>query len=126
MEVITKTIEYKQTEKFYLYPLGDIHLGVMHCDEVALAEKVEEIKKEKNALWLGMGDYGDCITPSDFKRWEGKIIAPWMTDNVDNIGPTQVRAVDKMLSPIWDKCLGLIEGNHDDNIRRFNHYDFMK
>lgn len=84
-----------------------------------------EIKGQRNALWLGMGDYGDCITPSDFKRWDGKILAPWMKDAVDNIGPTQVRKVDEILSPIWDKCLGLIEGNHDDNIRRYNHFDFM-
>jgi len=127
MEVIRKEIPYKSADKFYIYPVGDIHLGVVHCDEVLLGEKVAEIKSlGKKAYWLGMGDYADCVTPSDFKRWEGKIIAPWMKDNVDNIGPTQCRKVDEILSPIWGQCLGLIEGNHDDNIRRYNHYDFMK
>jgi len=127
MEVIVKTIPYKTPDKFYIYPIGDIHLGVVHCDEVRLREKVAEIKSlGRKAYWLGMGDYGDLITPKDFKRWEGKILAPWMRDNEDNIGPTQVRRVNEILSPIWGQCLGLIEGNHDDNIRRFNHYDFMK
>jgi len=126
MEVITKVLEYpSRLDKFYLYPLGDIHLGVVHCDEDLLRAKVKEIKNTENAYWLGMGDYGDCITPSDFKRWEGRILAPWMKDCVDNIGPTQVEMVNDILSPIWGKCLGLIEGNHDDSIRRFNHYDFM-
>lgn len=97
-----------------------------HCDEELLKEKVEEIRQDKNALWLGMGDYGDCITPSDFKRWDGRILADWMRSNEDNIGPTQVERTDDILSPIWDKCLGLIEGNHDEGIRRYNHYDFMK
>jgi hypothetical protein len=126
MEVITKVIEYpSRADKFYLYPLGDIHLGVIHCDEDLLKAKVREIKNTPNAYWLGMGDYGDCITPSDFKRWEGRILAPWMRDQMDNIGPAQVEMVNDILSPIWDKCLGLIEGNHDDSIRKFNHYDFM-
>ena len=126
MEVIEKQISYKYGDKFYIYPLGDIHAGVVHCDEDLLKTKVAEIKGlGKKAYWLGMGDYGDCVTPHDFKRWEGKILAPWMKDNIDNIGPTQVRKVDEILSPIWGQCLGLIEGNHDDMIRRYNHYDFM-
>ena len=127
MEVIERTIIYKsRTAKFPIYPLGDLHLGVIHCDENLLREKVAEIKGIPNALWLGMGDYGDLITPSDFKRWDGRILAPWMRGEEDNIGATQVRKVDEILSPIWDKCLGLIEGNHDEAIRRFNHYNFMK
>ena len=127
MEIIEKPISYsKRTDKFNFYGLGDMHLGVIHCHEELLKAKVREIASDKKALWLGMGDYGDCITPSDFKRWEGKILSPWMRGNEDNIGPTQVEKVDEILSPIWDKCLGLIEGNHDDSIRRFNHYDFLK
>ncbi len=126
IEVITKTLEYNYPDKFTLYALGDMHLGVVHCDEDLLRATVTEIKAQKNALWLGMGDYGDCITPSDFKRWDGRILAPWMRGNEDNIGATQVEKVDEILSPIWNKCLGLIEGNHDDSIRKYNHYDFMK
>jgi len=126
LEVIEKTIEYTRPEKYPFYPLGDVHLGVMHCDEDLLRSVVAEIKSQKNALWLGMGDYGDCITPSDFKRWEGKILAPWMKGNEDNIGPTQVEKADEIFSPIWGQCLGLLQGNHDDDIRRYNHYDFMK
>ena len=125
MEVLERIVEYTRPDKFYFYPLGDMHLGVVHCDEDLLEAKVQEIKKEKNALWLGMGDYGDCIVPSDFRRWEGKILAPWMKDHEDNIGPTQLEKVNEILSPIWDKCIGLIEGNHEDAIRRYNHYDFM-
>ncbi len=125
MEVIEKELRYTRPDKFYLYGLGDMHMGVIHCDEDLLSVKVKEIAQEPNAYWIGMGDYGDCVTPSDFKRWEGRILAPWMKDNEDNIGPTQVEHVDAILSPIWDKCLGLIEGNHDDDIRKRNHYNFM-
>ena len=125
MEVIERTIIYTRPEKFYIYPLGDVHKGIIHCDEVSFEEKVNEVKRERNAFWLGMGDYADCVTPSDFKRWEGKILAPWMKGSEDNIGPAQLDSVNEQLSPIWNKCLGLIEGNHEDSIRKWNHYNFM-
>lgn len=139
MEVIVKTIEYTRPDKFYFYDLSDLHLGATHCDEDALVEKVREIKSYgKQAIVLGGGDYGDCITPNDMKRWDARILAPWLTDdmnpklpvwmrsNMDNIGPGILRKVDEILSPIWGSFVGLIEGNHDDGIRKHTHYNFMK
>jgi len=101
-------------------------MGVVHCHEELLRRKVQEIKDDRNAYWLGMGDYADLITPSDFKRWDGRILAPWMRNKERNIGPTQVEKVDEILSPIWHKCVGLIEGNHDEGIAKHHHYDFME
>jgi len=127
MELIQHVIEYKsRTDVFPIWYLGDIHAGVVHCDEDLLDKEVRKIRDTRNARWVGMGDYGDCITPSDFKRWEGRILAPWMKGHEDNIGPTQVRRVNEILSPIWNKCLGLIEGNHDEDIRKYTHYNFME
>jgi len=126
MEDIEKTISYKYADKFYLYPLGDMHLGAIHCDEDLLRAKVSEIKSlGKKAFWIGMGDYGDLITPSDFKRWDGRVLASWMKGKEYHIGATQVERVNSILEPIWGQCLGLVEGQHDDAIRRHNHYDFM-
>ena len=126
MEVINKIIESRRPDIFAFYPLGDIHVGPIHCHEELIKAKVKEIRNNPNALWLGMGDYADLITPSDFKRWDGAILAPWMKGNEDNIGPTQLEKIDEILSPIWDQCIGLIEGGHETSIRRFNHYDMMK
>ena len=139
MEVITKTIEYTMPDKFYFYDLSDFHLGAVHCNEKALEEKVYEIKQYgRQAIVLGGGDYGDCITPNDLKRWDARILAPWLLDdmdtklpawmrsNMDNIGPGILQRVDEILSPIWGSFAGLIEGNHDDGIRKHNHYNFMK
>tara|TARA_Y100000310_G_scaffold144390_1_gene143667 strand:- start:31655 stop:32509 length:855 start_codon:yes stop_codon:yes gene_type:complete len=126
LEVIEKKIDYGRPDKFFLYPLGDFHTGAVHFHEDLFQEKVKEIATNRKALWVGMGDYADLITPSDFKRWEGKILAPWMKGEEDNIGSAQLEKVDELLSPIWDKCLGLIIGNHDDAIRKYHHFDFMK
>uniref|UniRef100_A0A6M3KSM8 Calcineurin-like phosphoesterase domain-containing protein n=1 Tax=viral metagenome TaxID=1070528 RepID=A0A6M3KSM8_9ZZZZ len=139
MEVIIKQIEYSRPDKLYFYDLSDLHLGAVHCDEKSLIEKVYEIKQYgRQAIVLGGGDYGDCITPNDLKRWDARILAPWLLDdmneklppwmrsNMDNIGPGILRRVDEILSPIWGSFVGLIEGNHDDGIRKHNHYNFMK
>ena len=139
MEVLHVTIPYSRPDKFYFYDLSDLHLGAVHCHEKALEEKVYEIKSlGRQAIVLGGGDYGDCITPNDIKRWDARILAPWLLDdmnskippwmrsNMDNIGPGILRRVDEILSPIWGSVVGLIEGNHDDGIRKHNHYNFMK
>jgi len=126
LQVVTKIIEYTRADnRFTIYPLGDIHDGVIHCDEDLLANTVSEIKRDSKALVIGMGDYGDLIVPSDFKRWDGRILAPWMKNHEDNIGPTQVDRLDEILSPIWNKFVCLGEGNHDEAIRKYHHYNFM-
>lgn len=122
-----------------MYDLSDLHLGAVHCDEDRLEGQVQVIKSlGRHAIVIGGGDYGDCITPNDLKRWDARILAPWLLDdmntklpiwmrsNMDNIGPGILRRVDEILSPIWGSFVGLIEGNHDDGIRKYNHYNFMK
>lgn len=127
MEVISKTIiHHSKTDSFKIVPLGDIHAGVMHCDEDLIGKAIDDIHREKNTYWIGMGDYGDYVTPSDFKRWDGRILAPWMRSHEDNIGATQVDYLNDMFSPIWGKCLGLIEGNHEESIRKYGHYNSME
>ena len=99
---------------------------MVHCDEDLLAKEVSKIKGNNKARWVGMGDYGDFIVPSDFRRWDGRILAPWMRNHEDNIGPTQTARLDEILSPIWGQCIGLLEGNHDEDIRRYHHYNAME
>ena len=84
MEVIVKTIGYTMPDKFYFYDLSDLHLGAVHCDENALIEKVYEIKHlGRQAIVLGGGDDGDCITPNDEKRWDAGVLAPWWLDDME-------------------------------------------
>lgn len=67
-----------------------------------------------------MGDYGECITPSD-RRWDIKQIAAWVEQT--NIVESQRVWIRNLLEPIKDKCLGLLEGNHEDDIRLHNSQD---
>ena len=122
MQVIEKTIDYTRSDEFRLYPLGDIHIGTKHCTESDVQKVINEIKDDPGAIWVGMGDYGEFITPSD-KRWDSQSIAEWLQGKQDNIAEEQTKRLVSLLSPIADKCIGLLEGNHEDTIRRYLHID---
>lgn len=108
---------------FHLYLLGDEHVGTIHHTAKQFRKKVKEIQEDEKALWIGMGDVGEFITPRD-KRWDEGSIADWVER--DNIGSSQVNYAYEVLSPIKDKCVGLLYGNHEDSIRRYNHQNVHK
>lgn len=113
MEVVRKEITIKRPDVFHLFPVGDIHAGSIHCSEGKIKDKVQEIKETKNALWIGMGDYADCITSKD-KRWTAYGIAPWVKQ--DDIIDSQRVWLKGLFAPIKDRCLGLLTGNHEETI----------
>jgi len=121
MEVKEYRVVYSsRASKFRLFPIGDIHAGTKHCAENDIKRKVTEIKDDPFALWIGMGDYAECITPND-KRWDVKVIADWVEQS--NVAESQRKWVKKLFEPIANKCIGLIEGNHEVSIRLNNNQD---
>lgn len=111
MEVIDIQIPYKRSEStFHLYDLSDIHAGTIHCVEEHVRRKVQEIKNDKNSMWIGGGDYGDFITPKD-KRWSSGQISDWV--DPDDIGESVRVWLDDLLAPIASQGIGLLKGNHE-------------
>ena len=113
MEVVRKEIEFVRSSDYHLYPIGDIHLGSVHCAEDKIKLKINEIKGMDNALWIGMGDYADSITNND-KRWDSYGLASWVKK--DDIIDSQRKKLVEYFKPIKDKCLGLLTGNHEETI----------
>ena len=107
----------KAQSTFHLYCLGDIHAGTIHCAESHIKRKVADIKADTNAMWIGMGDYGDFITPKD-KRWADGQIASWV-DSAD-IGESVRDYLVDLLSPIKHQCIGLLYGNHEVSYSKQN------
>jgi len=121
MQVAEYNITFRQADNlFKLYMLGDVHCGTIHCAENLFKHKVIQIANEPNSYWIGMGDYGEYILPRD-KRFDPsqKSIAEWVSP--DDIAECQRRWLVKTLSPIKDKCIGLLYGNHENNYRIFNY-----
>lgn len=111
MEVIEKIITHRRPDKFRIYPIGDIHAGSLHCAENDIKRQIERIRSEGNAFWIGMGDYADAILKDD-KRFDVGGLAPWVEQG--NIIESQRDWLKSLFTPIKDKCIGLLTGNHEE------------
>jgi predicted phosphodiesterase len=104
------------TEPITIYFLSDIHLGARDVDMEAIKDTIELIKNTPNAYWFGLGDYGDFIPMTD-KRFDIRLIneneIKNFQDDIAFIGDWYIRLIEKYLSPIKDKCLFLVLGNHE-------------
>ena len=121
METIEHIIPYKsRAEEFHIYPIGDIHAGVKHCDEEAIRNQIKLIKNDTHGYWVGMGDYADLITRFD-SRWDIDVMSEWVEKS--NIAESQRRWLVELFKPIKSKCLGLLYGNHEESCRLFNSQD---
>ena len=122
-----------RTDWFYIYPLGDVHIGAHNCAENQFRRIVNAIKSEPRAYWIGGGDYLDSIILQDSQRFDPGVLPAWMltggSDKIrkkikDMVAAQQERFLD-IVSPIKDKCMGLIEGNHEYAIMKHHNRNLM-
>ncbi|MEM1800924.1 MAG: metallophosphoesterase [Desulfurococcaceae archaeon] len=95
----------------YIEPIGDVHLGNPAFNEEKLLERIDEIRRDDDRYWIGMGDYIDNIRP--YRR--GGIDSRWNYSVLEGI-PFWLDEWDKFVEyvkPIKDKCLGMLWGNHE-------------
>ena len=110
------TTHKSRSDTFRLYPIGDIHLGAAACDVDALRKTLSEIEQDDSALWVGMGDFAECINLQD-KRFDVKSVDPKYLPRLDDIANACFEDLAEMFAPIRDKCIGLLVGNHEETLR---------
>jgi hypothetical protein len=119
----TKRIEYENADSLYSITfLGDTHIGSSYCDEKTLQVDINTIAENPYARWVGMGDICEWIQRSD-PRFATDELASWITTQTKDIAKVERERAVSLLYPIKDKCLGLIEGNHERSIARHNERD---
>lgn len=123
MNVIDFKIKCNKTEDISIHPLGDLHCGTIHFAEKEFKKKVKEIYDDPLAYWIGTGDMCEYITPSDY-RWDEGCVSDWVEH--DNIAFSEIDYITELLKSIKDKCIGLIEGNHEDTIHKHTHVNVCK
>jgi len=123
VEAVVHRLSYRSPDIFKLYPLGDIHAGTIYCNEAKIKAQVDDIAKDPLALWVGIGDYADLVLEKDW-RHESPIIAPWVVQQ--HIPASQCDWVTSLFKPVKDKCIGLIEGNHEAEVRKNFSFDFVR
>jgi predicted phosphodiesterase len=106
----------------HIEPLGDIHVGNPATDLNRLQERIEEIRKDKNRYWIGMGDYMDNIRP-----WRRGVVDKRWETNLLLGEPDWIRQWEifvEYVKPIANKCIGFLWGNHEYST--FEEYEFER
>ena len=121
MRLQTRRIEYELGQTFTLYPLGDIHFGSGNCDVQALDDTIMAIRRDPDALWIGMGDMVESIAPND-KRWHAGGVDEKVVNlaSQDRIGDVYVEKLAAKLRPIAGKLVSYGDGNHEASFNK--HY----
>ena len=135
MKLIENTFKCKgRGDEFHFYPLGDWHIGDPHCAEGHIRKIIKLIKDDPMARWWGGGDYLNAITLVDTKRFDVDVLPNWMLigspDEVrGNLKDIVNQEASRFITMVWDirdKCLGLIEGNHELSISKYHNYDIQQ
>ena len=124
MHCITRVIKYQGDPWFTLTPLGDIHDGTIHCDRNLFLKDLQTVIDDPYGLTIGMGDHHECIIPTD-PRFSADEVDPYYLQNgrLATLAVEQKnRFVDTML-PVAEKCIGLLTGNHEHQIKQRHYID---
>ena len=100
------------SERFFIEPLGDLHIGNKGSDKDKLIERIKYIENDSKRFTIIMGDLADCITVSD-KRFDVKTYDPFLEEPDKQYG-----YVIDALRPIQNKIIGIHTGNHDETLRK--------
>ena len=111
--------DVSRSDEWRLHIIGDVHLGNKGCNEAALLRTVNVIAADPRALWIGMGDYAEFINVSD-PRFRADSLARWVkVSHLVDLSEAQRERFLRFVTPIADKCLALVEGNHERTIQRY-------
>jgi len=112
-------------ECIYVVPIYDVHYGNRNCNVKQLKKTIEFIATTPNAYWFGGGDLLECINPSDKRFDASNVDQELLTDigDLNNLVHKQADGFIKMTKHIKDKCLFLLEGNHESKVKTSYHLD---
>lgn len=96
----------------YLIPFGDIHRYAPLCDARKWLEFVDWAKKQKNAYFLGMGDYDDLASTTERKALLIATLHESTQISLDELYTMRVNNLLKEIMFMKGRIIGLVEGNH--------------
>jgi predicted phosphodiesterase len=102
-------LKVKWKDDLRVHGLTDIHVGASEFHREKFHDAIQQIKRDKNALWFGNGDLVELIPPNYKISQRGQYSEP----------DDQILEFLELVKPIKDKCLFIRGGNHD-TIRSIN------
>ena len=103
--VIDKLIccDFKTRDTIKIYPVGDVHLGSVQCNESAWRQFVQTIAEDPDAYIVLLGDLIDNGTRNSIASPFEQALSPL----------EQKKAMSRYLEPLKDKILAITTGNHE-------------
>lgn len=114
-EILIKAAKGENT-RFNLMPFGDLQAGSPVFIRERWDEYVADVKRSKNVITIGMGDYTDNFRPTIQGRLHAAIGRDDAGKTIDAMHRKQIREdVYPLLKPVVANsvCLGLLGGHHD-------------
>ena len=103
----------RERAEFSIYDIADIHWLNRGVSKSHLYRDIARIKNDPYATFFIGGDYADWIFPND-KRFDPQSFDEDMkVTDLTELGALVAQAIIKIFSPIRQKCLGMLIGNHE-------------
>ena len=106
-----------KAEQIEIVPIGDLHFGSPNCNFKLFKEIISYVLHTPNCYTIGMGDYFDAILPKD-PRYDASQEFSLLDDNFEKI--------KDLLTPISNKILCLLTGNHEYRLHCDGYGDLIK
>jgi hypothetical protein len=102
----------KINEPISLYPFGDVHRSSYACDVDRWHDFLAEAKADKNAYFLGLGDYDDCSSTSERELLCNKKLHESTRHTLEDVYNSHNAVFADEIQFMEGRLIGLIEGNH--------------
>jgi len=87
---------------------------------------IRAIAADPFARWIGMGDYGEFIGFNDGRRFDPDAVSDRIrVSDLGKLGKKCMEEVRDFLLPIKDKCVGILQGNHERQYERHLQQQFL-
>ena len=124
MELISYTITTtKKSNAHRIYFVGDAHYGTKSFDVNLFNQTVDFIRADEQGHVILMGDMAECINYDD-ERFDPRCISQECLPHLADLGRFQVEKVTELLTPIANKIILLMDGNHEETLRTKHQIDF--
>jgi len=105
------------TKPITIVPVSDTHFGSIAHDHQSWERVKTFIKETPSCYWICLGDMGEFIPPGD-RRYDGKLLNRYLKNRAGDIITATIDLIVEEFSPIKDKLLLMLSGNHDDKYRK--------
>lgn len=124
MEILKYRIPYRsRTDVFKIYFVADQHIGSAGCDKEKILADIDIIKNDPMAYWIQGGDSIDAVVLTDTKRFDPRALT---VSRLDDIVMEEADEWLEMYAPIANRCIGILDGNHEESIRKNYHIDIVR